>query len=471
MAKSAAYPVGDLSFRYVKLHVLLIFTLVACQPSDSDELPAGSHTFVPAPVPELVTETDETQAPVYLYLYTHTEDHINHTLSEARYTRIAPLVESTAKAHPDAQLTWVIEFQGADALTVSERNSQTGIVDLLKGLAQQDLVEFGYHAHHEPTYQNRPQKSLSAESSWDEWVEGIRQWISCQKDPLYGGCEVQENGGLVIIGNNFGPVQIVSGVYCYSPAANEGGPAHHAVSKYLPDRMLGLGFPDHGGSTGGDYDAALKELLKTMSPSVHTSPTVLWVDDVIKINDGNALDEVSTLRVRMGIKDAQKKIDSLDRSRPQVLNTLIADKFIYTAEGESPTIWAYGHPEPTPEFPNNPELPVTAQKSAQEIEAQYVQTELTLEYLAGDLRTQDPAIRFASSQQIVSLISVDDYWTVTAAELDVIARWLVLNWNGRPPPYASDGDNFYSLRDAFVLLVKALSSSALPASVELSQAY
>ena len=114
--------------------------------------------FIPAPVPLLAASAPAQDQPLYVYLFTHTEDPFNHELSEERYLRFVPEVEARATADPEAHLNWTIMFQGSDAQTVAERNPQTGVVDLLRAANQAGVVDFGYHAHHDPTYRNRPDR-------------------------------------------------------------------------------------------------------------------------------------------------------------------------------------------------------------------------------------------------------------------------------------------------------------------------
>jgi hypothetical protein len=237
--------------------------------------------------------------------------------------------------------------------------------------------------------------------------------------------------------------------------------------------LLGLGFPDHGSTSEGDFVEKLTELMTLMTPSIHTSATVVWIDDVIKINDGNVLDGVENIIVHEGIKGAQQSIEGLDRSRPQVLNTFTGSKYIYTKSGlgTSPTKWGYAHPTPEADYPNNPSLPDDYVNSRSDINSSYATTAETLTYLAAELREESPEIRFIKGSEVVDMIAVDGYWEVTADELDVLARWLLNYWGDGPPPFVSDGDTFYSLRDAFVLLAGALSTTSIPESQQLTVAY
>jgi hypothetical protein len=422
--------------------------------------------FVPAPVPTLKAKADTEGQPVYVYLFTHTEDHINHTLSEERYLKIAPEISKIAKANSDAHLVWTVMFMGADAKTVSERNSSTGVVDLLKSYAAEGVVEFGYHAHHDPTYNNRPQKTFEKTTAWSDLVEGMVEWISCVRDPLKGGCTANTGGGALAVESVFGPVQIVSGFYTFQEGANENGAGSHAALKHFPDRLLGFGFPDHGSTAAGQtYETALSALLDILSPSYDTSGGAVWIDNAIKINDGIINQGAKSLSFIKGPNEIKKQIATLDRSRYHLINGHIGTKYTYTVDGQntSPTKWAYAHTD-------SPELPAQYINSPSEISQMYTTQFKALDYLVKDFMGTNPGSRFVSNNNVREMIAPTSYWTISEESLDTLCRWAILNWTDAPPNWVSDGTDFYSIRDLFVLLVKSLSSEN-PGSIKLSHAY
>jgi hypothetical protein len=430
------------------------------------KLPPGnvSGPFGLRPVPELQAEsTDGKNRPLYFFLFAHTEDQFNDTLSEERYTRLTPEVAKVGAANPQAHVVWNVMFQGADALRLAERSPKTGIVEFMKGYAQQGYVEFGYHAHHDPTYYSRPQKTFSTTSSWEEMVQGMVEWSSCERDPLYGGCVADEGGGVMAIIENFGPVGAVSGFFNFDNCSIEGGPGRHAISRRLPDRMVGFSFPNHGGSIKDkSFTTNRDALIRTLSPSHDTSGTVIWIDDVIKMNDGDPVTDIDTIKLSDGVATATKKISKVNRKKSHIINSGLGDKYIYTPMGSSPTVWAYANP-------NSPELPQVNSRAV--IEDRYTQSGATLSYLAGDFVSANPGSRFVGAQEIVELVAPAAYWQISAEKLDVLARWAVLKWKGSPPPFVSDGDDFYSLRDLFVLLSKSLAGKELPSTLTLTLAY
>lgn len=400
--------------------------------------------------PELQNVNYSGDAPLYLYTFTHTEDHINHELSEERYWRIGEIVENLIDQYK-IPFTWTIQFQGADANTVAERNDETGLLDYLLSMNKSGYIEFGYHGHHDPTYNNRPHKNLGTGFTFDDMYEALYEWMTCKKDGLRGGCIATTGGGIDGILKHFGQVEVVSGIGSGTGLLVERGAASLAINELLPGRLLGFGFPDHGATLKNDnYTDARDELLEIMTPTNDTSSSILWFDNTLRLNDGIPLDGLNTLSMKDTIEDANEILNGVDRSRPNTLNVGIADKYIYTAPGTSPTKWAYANRV-------EPELPDQWVNSRSVIEGYYNQTEETLEYLMG-LATQGD-VEFVSSDGVVDLMVDNDYWSVDEEELENIVAWLLNEWNTTPPAYVYDGEDYYSLTDTFYLLISGLRGS------------
>jgi hypothetical protein len=422
----------------------------------------SKNSFVPAPLPSIET-VPSSNAPVYVFLFTHTEDHINHAYSENRYKRIAPKIAEMNQLYPNSHIVWTIEFQGADAKTISDRNSSTKIKDGLKNYANQGLIEFGYHAQHDPTYMNRPQNLLTDHSSWETVVNAFDSWITCEKNPLYGGCVNASGGGLQAVQNNFGDVQIVTGLGINENGLIESDEILHAVRKYLPNRILGFGFSDHSPVNSADYSEHVDELMSILTPNHETSASVFWMNDVLRLNNSDPLRNVSEFKLRKGKSAIQSNLNLADRTRPNIFGMGLADKYIYTVEGQSPTQYAYSHP-------TKPQLPSKYLNKPAAIEKNYQNTFAALKYLAAEFMPANAGSRFMNASAIINLAAPDDFWAVTREELDVIARWVILNWGTQPPNYVSDGKYFYSLRDAFGLLALALAND-YPETISLQKLY
>jgi len=433
----------------------------------AEEVGAGAEpdtaelAFVPAPVPELPGPGAD--APVYVFLFTHTEDPFNHTLSEARYTTTGPMLEALARDYPDTQPEWTIELQGSDAKTIADRHGDGGLVAYLRELAASGRVHFGYHGQHDPTYLNRPQKELVAGASFGEIASAFDDWVSCERDLSTGECLVADAGGIVRIQETFGDVEVYSGLAAGDEGTGpfEDGGGHWAVRRFAPDVRIAFGFSDHAPEVR-DYEALVTELMTILSPSGETSGGVFWAEDALRINDGDWQIDVHLSNIEDGPRALEARLAGVDTSRPRVLNGGIASKWLYAKK--SPTQWGYAHP-------SEPTLRPEDTRTAGEITRGYTLMEEGLRWLAGTFLPAHPGSRFIGPDELLAMAAPPDYFEVTADELDVIARWALTHWTDRPPAWLSDGVELYSLRDALGLLARALAAEALPAELTMTRFY
>jgi hypothetical protein len=182
------------------------------------------------------------------------------------------------------------------------------------------------------------------------------------------------------------------------------------------------------------------------------------MDNAIRINDSASLEGINGGPLEDGPDAIRSAIESLDGTRPFVINSGIASKYLYTADGTSPTIWAYSHPE-------TPELPDQYLVSDAERYKGYANTVESLDYLAQCVTASNGALSFVSSDEVVDLFTSEDYWRVDEDELEQMALWLLNHWDGAPPSWIYDGEDFYSLADTFALLMAALQGSLDEADV------
>lgn len=420
---------------------LLLLTLSACKKQDdTGKEKEGAFELPSAPV---LMDVAYDEAPLYFFLFTHTEDQFNHELSEERYWRGGEIIENLNETYPDIPLSWTIEFQGADAETVAERNDETKVVDYLMTLYEEKLVHFGYHAHHDPTYQNRPQNTLDEDSNFQEIYDAMHTWISCRKDPIEGGCIEDTGGGLMAVLENFGEVSIITGLGVGEGVQFERSAGNAAILDLLPNALVGFAFPDHGATTRiPDYEKNKAALMNLVSPTHETSSYAFWMDNQIRLNDAS----INTLD---GAKEMEESLEAADRSRPQLMNVGYMSKYMYTDEGTSPTTWAYAHP-------SEPELPENLINSNEEIEKNYSLSKESLEYFMEFLSNDTADSQFVWTNEIIELFTSDDYWKVDDEELYNVALWLLNDWDESTPIWAYDGEDYYSLSDSFFLLAHGL---------------
>lgn len=426
--------------------LIMALALSACS-NERNQMSLPESNFPEGPE---LHEVSFDNAPIYFFMFTHTEDHFNHELSEERYWRGGEILRRLAEAYPDEDLTWTIEYMGADAKTITDRNTETGLVDYLLKLKNEGLIEFGYHAHHDPTYTNKPMLELDDDYTWDEAYDAIHTWITCEKDPIYGGCVAEDGGGLQAILDTFGQVEIVTGVGVADGTLIERSAGAQSVKDELPDRWLSFGFPNHGAVLKDEnYTKTRDEFLELFVPTGDTSSGTLWMDNTISINDDASLEGAISIGAKEGVRNAVESVQDADRSSPIVLNLGFLSKYVYTKTGTSPTKYGYLHTD-------SPELPDEWLVSEKEKELNYENAEATLNHLLGSFIPENEGSKFVNSDEVVDLFTSEDYWNVDADELYQISLWLVNEWDKAPPNYAYDGEDFYSLTDAFYLLTQGL---------------
>lgn len=385
------------------------------------------------------------KAPIYIYVFAHTEDHINLDLSEERFRRLFPLIERYAIAYPQYGLSWSVQFYGADTQTLLERNPQNIILDFILSYRDKGFVEFGYHGAHEPTYTNNPLANLPRDASWEQTVEAGLQFLSCAKHPYLGGVDCSKSGGLALVQQVFGAAAAVSGI--------GGNPAiQHAIDQLNANSIM-FGFSDHGPATERPgYREGVKELMRLLSPKKDTPPELFWMDGRLRVNDGNPLDDVHHLVASQGVESVKQEMAKLDRSRPHVLNMIVGDKFIYARA--SPTDYAYAHPE-------SPQLPLELSQLPQDKEARYRRTEETLKYLVEELFPQNLGSRFVSNKDLLQMAAGPKYGqSVSIGTAEAIARALIVGWTDRPPPFIKASEAYFTLAESFELLTLALGEYA-----------
>lgn len=424
----------------------LLFAIAGCSSNETikntppGEIPAGPNLDL----------TSRAEDVTYLFPFTHTEDHINHEYSEARYWNVGSYLEEIMAKYPDSDFTWTIQFQGADAQTVYERNDETGLVDYLMELADNGWVEFGYHGHHEPTYMNRPQNDLGKNYSYEEAYSAISSWVRCEKDPLKGGCVSQSGGGIEAVLNAFGQVELVSGVGLFDGFLMERSAGSDAIHDILPDRMLGFGFADHGASVKQkDFTASRTAILAKLDPTNETDTSVFWLNNTLRVNDGIPGMDVGSLNLENGSNTTESVLSSLEGTGPHVLNTSVVSKYVYTKQGSlSPTQYAYKNV-------SSPELPANQLNSTSETASIYARIKDSLEYLIAKGST-DQSINFVDADELVSLFISEDSDSVDSEERVNLALWLLNNWSDTPPDWTYDGEDFYTLTESFYVLAKGL---------------
>lgn len=403
------------------------------------------------------------QKPVYIYLYTHTEDHINHALSEERFERILPMIENYRNTYPQYNLSLTIEPYGADSEVDLQRlagitcgvhkiiEPKKDIVNFLKGYKNRGVVEFGYHGAHEPTYVNNPFTKMNPPyqyATWQQISAAADQFLSWRRDLLYGfdppahPANPTISGGLKKTQEVFGQAAVLSGIKDDAAVVN-------MTEKYTNAKVM-FGFIEHltGSPIGTDdaYFNDIKTVASLLSPMSNNPPEIFWMENKLRTSDTDGSYQ-RRLVASDNLTVTRAFLANLDRSRPHVIHMQVADKGIYGAE---PTLWAYNNPL-------SPNLPSTQIKSQAERDQKYLNTQLSIDYLVNEFFPVNPGSRFVSNADLTTMFGSSNFKYISKSELTSAADNLLANWQSGPPNFVvSSGGSYFSLTDMFQLLVNAL---------------
>lgn len=395
--------------------------------------------------------------PQYLLLFTHAEDHINHGLSEERFWRFFPMIDRLDAAYPDAHVSWTVEFMGADSETIAGRNSQTGLLDFIKGYAEKSNVfQFGYHGAHEPTYTNNAIANLDyPNASWGDIIRASNVFLTLGKHPTRGYVDPTRPGGLKLAQDTFGPVRIISG---YGADQAQIHTADSLASSYVM-----FGFADHGAAIiGPDYKEKVKSFMTPLCPERSTPCGLVWMDGKLRINDGNPVEGVGLLGVTGPREALEEALNKLDGTRLQVMNVHISPKFLYAIE--SPTNYAYDHPEA-------PELPPNLLLSPEARESRYQESFSNLEFLAGTYLPSKTGSRFVSGTDIQNLFVNEANQAIPIDRVIGVAQATAAGYDTNPPDFVHTQGRYYTLAESWSLIIQALAqykkTGVLPGTVTL----
>jgi hypothetical protein len=401
--------------------------------------------------------------PQYFLLFTHTEDHINHELSEERFWRFYPAIEALAKTYPDAHVSWTVEFMGADSETIAQRSKDTdtqkgtGLLDFIRKYATDSQVfQLGYHGAHEPTYTNNAIANLDyPNATWGDIVFASRQFLTLGKHPTLGGIDPNRSGGLKLMQEVFGPARIVSGY-----GADQ---AQIHAADVLAFSYVMFGFADHGAAiTGPDYKLNVKNFMAPLCPERSTPCGLFWMNGKLRINDGNPVEGIGLLGATQAQSDLEIALNKLDPTRVQLMNVFIAPKFLYAKE--SPTTYAYDQPY-------SPQLPPYLLNSVEEKERLYQNSFENLEFLAKKYFQDRPARRFVNGQDIQNLFVNEAGQAIPIDRVVAVAQALAAGYDAKPPDFVHTHGRYYTLAESWSLIVQALAqyrkTGVLPDTVTL----
>jgi hypothetical protein len=464
--------------------------------------------------PALVA-SDAGKEPIYIYLYARVTDHVNLDVTEDRLHRLLPMLEKYRKTHPEAHFSATVLFSGAASQALSERNSQTHIVDFVRDYIRRGIVEAGYDGTDEPTYQHRPVLDFSnAPTPEDRWLvrEATAQKLLAEaRDPLTGAPEPGRTGGLKEMREVFGDAVCITGMTMLMNVVNT-GPHTRAITpgEEIPDphfnrpltkrnppatgltpevggdselirllrrdntKAIMSGIPDSNPGLVPGFSLGKAAFGKFMSPSSETAPELFWQDDVLRSSETSGA--VRLVHAYDGADAMKTAIGKADRSRIHVIHVELAGvqdylqpAFIKGSEFP-PLKYAYNHPD-------DPRLQQDALLPAAGVDAAYAREDALLQWLVEDFFPTDPGSRMVSSTDLMQMAVPSTGFSISVAGLRAaLADFLKATGNNTvlPPVFRADG-HYLSLANMFQLLTDALAdfsrTGKLPESVKVVQVY
>ena len=405
--------------------------------------------------------------PVFLYIFCHTEDHINLDLSSERFYRLLPVMKQIKQSCETNFPGWTFsvsyQFYGADARVFAD--SIPALIDTILTYRDQGVIETGYHGAHEPTHVENFFNELIPDPSWHELSEAARKHFSWYR-ALYSFYPVDSTqaGGLSAYQRVFGDPIVVSGLnpYEFNHVTHHSAILHRLAA--FSQTQATFGFDEHGPVLGSPaYFDGVDSLMTILCPTPDHPRELFYMGHLLRISGTDGITRNCALRDDQN--DIQNALNGLDRSHAHCMGFQTGMKYIYTRPGYSPTNYAYNHPQ-------NPKLLQQGLLPDSEKEQNYAQTEANLHYLVNTFLQQNPNSHFVSNRDLLDMFPSANFTAVDQKDIQSAVEDLLEHWEDRPPPYVQSSGLYFSLSDIFLLLVKSLGgyqhTGALPAQVFLS---
>jgi len=465
-----------------------------------------------------VAMPDSARQPVLVYLQATITDHVNLDLTEDRLRRLLPMLEKYRKDHPQARVSATLLFSGAASDALQRRNSQTHIVDFVKGYIKRGVVEPGYDGSDEPTYETRTMLDFSnARTLADRWKareKAADDILTAARDPLTGAPLSGKSGGLKRMQEVFGEAVYVAGVaplvnmalrpgaattkaqpVSAVPPTNGAPPPKLVVPttfleigsdtetvheiRRLNSKAVLAGLPEDNPANLPGFGGGEAGFADLVSPAPETSPEVYWQDNVLRLSEiSNPSEEAEEEAHDFGgltAEELKKDLGELNRSRIHVVRVKLADERYYldhslTKDEDYILKYAYSHPD-------SPKLPAESLRAKADVDAAYAKEQAALAWLADEFMPANPGSRFVSNADLGALagpsagysIPVESFRRAIAEALD---KWAI---NTFPLPYLRVEDHYLSLADWFQAMTDALAeldrTGKLPESVRVVQVY
>jgi hypothetical protein len=421
-------------------------------------------------------EEKPVKQPIYIYMFSRVEDHLNLEMGEEKIRRTVPLLDKLREQYPQYGSSCLFQFTGAVSNVLAEFNNGNHIVDFIKTGAGRHVLEVGYDGDAEPTDLNRPRPNFRrGKTPEDRWLARTEAWgwfLTEFKNLVTGEPDPDQTGGLKKTQEIFGEAAFISRI----TAELGGDPELVHVLRRMNTKAILPGLPEsftyparniHG------YGGSVEGFGSIMSPGTDCTPELFWQDGYVRMSDTSS-PNVRPVVALKGVQAMREALAKVDRSRPHVIQLQLGhDSLHHKAD------FLKGYPSPVRYSYDNPKaarLPAGALRSREEVEEGYRTEEAVLKFLVEEFFPANPGSRFLSSADIKKAAANGSGTAVSRATLQRAAADLLDRWRGTFIASFARADNrYFSIAEMFQLLTSALAdlhrSGSLPETVRLSQVY
>jgi hypothetical protein len=425
--------------------------------------------------------------PVFVYLTTSFSDVINHDISDARLRHLLPLLEKYRKQYPSLSAT--IYFSGAMTADLQRRNSETHLLDEIKRLVKQGVIQAGYDGSQETSDEHHAMLELShaktPEERWLKRVQSAEEVLTTARNPLTGAVLPGKTGGLKKMQEVLGPAAAIRGVTvvmpnAYSPMAEVGSDSEivHVIRRYNKTAILpGLTDADVGHVGSYNYLGWAESLSMHLSPSSDTPPELYWQEDALRSSETSG-DKLRFLHASDGPEKVKPVFEQLNRSRIRIVHVEIASDRIFAKNPGPPTPMVILPFRYALQHPTDPKYPARLRFSPAEIDAGYAADDAVMNYLVSEFFPKNPGSGFVSNTDLKQMTPAGWGYDLPVASLQQAVNEKLKAWGDHNAPpanlfvdghYLSDADMFEVMADT--LAQKGRHSGKLPVTVKVARVY
>jgi hypothetical protein len=427
--------------------------------------------------------------PVLIYLRMKAVDPVNIEMTEDRIRRTLRMLDSLNSEFPSANIKATIFVNGAVSDELAQRNSKTGVQDLLLDSARKGLIEIGYDGEQEPRSDAQPLMDYrdvgTPKEDYLARVAVLQRILTEGRDPITGKPLPEADGGLKRMQQVFGEATSIRGTQAFTRdlgvgAAPDWGSDAELVQqiRLMNTRATMAGVLDDVPHFDFMYDDWVGPFSKNLSDSADASPDVYWQENRLRISERS--DKSSQVVEASPGADAIKDyFDKLDRSKIRLVqinigadNNYLQDR--YRDKDDSPlyppTHYAATHP-------NAPNLPKDALVGEADVDAGFQKEMDALKWVLSDFVAKNPGSQVVSNKDLLNMTApCFGYRLATDSLRNAIAQ-LDKSWGDSPipPKYVNVDGHYLSLAQTFEVLADALvlrrRTGKLPDSVEVRDVY